>query len=226
MFGLKPNKPAGPAIVRIDATAGIFAKHDWDYVAREKVVTDLTDQRPVFVGDFGQLDTGYVHFAADGPKYVMAPAEYRPLPDQPEERNAQGQFLYRPGFRIKLHGKVLDGTRELSSTAICVCQVIERLYYEQYWPAPEAAAGKQPIVRLDGMSPIAGGRGPQQKMRYAPVFTIIGWTDRRAEWGEPTNPPPSPQKPGPAPTMIMAVPLPKTAPARDARDDLNDAIPF
>src|SRR4051812_23106167 len=133
-------------IVKFDARAGRLFRIDRDPVSSEKQIVDITQPAPQFVMDFGSIEVGYLKFGAAGPEYRMV-AEGQPLPTQPDERDERNRLVYRPGFRVKLYGRVLGGLREWSSSAGCVVNSVDDLY-EKFRADPNAAAGKIPVVTL------------------------------------------------------------------------------
>jgi len=199
-------------IVKYDANAGRFFRVDYNLDTREKVPVDITTPPPKFAIDFGSLEVGYGRFTATGPEFHVVPVEQK-LPAQPLEKDEKGRLLFRPVFRVKLYGKVLDGLREWASAANCVLETVDDLY-NKFRAAPEAQAGKIPIIELTRTMPVVFGRGARQRTLYAPCFTIVGWTDRPAAMGERTVPPPKP-----APPASAAV-------ATGPEQSLADEIPF
>jgi hypothetical protein len=198
--------------VKIDARSGRMIKITYNPDTGEKEQEDITYPPPKFAFDFGSLEVGYAHFSIAGPDFRVVP-EGQKLPDQPTDKNENGKLMFRPVFRVKLYGQILDGLRELSSSANVVMEAVDDLYQE-FRQAPEAGEGKIPIVQLTKTIPVVLGKGKRENTVYQPCFAIVGWTDRVPEMGERTVPPP------PAAARVPAeVP---TAP----RDDLNDEIPF
>jgi hypothetical protein len=166
---------------------------------------DITNPAPVFAVDFPSIEVGYVHYTNAGPDFKMVPLG-QPLPTVPSKD-------YKQCCRVKIAGQVLGGVREFSSSAKCVLNALDDLH-NKYEAAEEAAQGKIPIVKLIGTSAITTN-GPQGKTTtYAPVFEIIGWTDRFPELGEATVPTPSSRRgpdedpsSNPPPTVPPAMPF-------------------
>jgi hypothetical protein len=202
-------------IIKYDARAGRIFKQDYNFDTREKVSTDITTPPPKFAMDFGSLEVGYIKYTATGPDYKTVP-EGSAIPVQPDERDDSNRLLYRAGFLVKIYGKVLDGLREWSSSANCALEAVDDLY-NKFREAPEAHAGKIPIVELTRTLPVTNGRGAKSNTTYAPCFAIVGWTDRNTDMGARTVPPPGPAS---APDMRI-----NTAPPAPA-NPLNDEIPF
>ena len=212
-FGMQTaSTPDFADIVKYDANAGRFFRVDYNLDTREKAPVDITTPPPRFAIDFGSLEVGYGRFTATGPEFHIVPVEQK-LPAQPLEKDEKGRLLFRPVFRVKLYGKVLDGLREWASAANCVLETVDDLY-NKFRAAPEAQSGKIPIVELTRTIPVVFGRGARQRTLYAPCFSIVGWTDRVPAMGERTVPPPTP--PPSASTDVA------TGPDRS----LDDEIPF
>ena len=164
-----------------DARAGRVFRLDYDLVSRTNERVDITSPAPRFAVDFGGLQIGYVNFTPMGPDWRIAP-EGQPLPEQPVDKDKDGKLLFKPCFRVFVYGKVLNGLREFSSTAGCVLESLDDLY-AKFRDAPEARAGKVPIVELTKSIPIAVGRGERGSTVYSPCWAIVGWTERVKEFG-------------------------------------------
>jgi hypothetical protein len=213
-FGLQQTQASDiTPIVKYDARAGRFFVQNYNFDTREKVSIDITTPPPRFAVDFGSLEVGYIKYTATGPDCKTVP-EGSAIPVQPDERDEQKRLLYRAGFLVKIYGKVLDGLREWSSSANCVLEAMDDVY-NKFREAPEAHAGKIPIVELTRTIPVTNGKGAKANTTYAPCFAIVGWTDRTPDMGARSVPPP---KPPSAPDMRI-----NTAPPAH---DLNDDIPF
>jgi hypothetical protein len=174
--------------VKIDARSGRMIKITYNPDSGEKEQEDVTNPPPKFAFDFGSLEVGYAHFSPAGPDFRVVP-EGQKLPDQPMDKDEKGKLMFRPVFRAKLYGQILDGLRELSSSANVVLESVDELYQE-FRRAPEAGAGKIPIVQLSKTIPVVFGKRKHENTVYAPCFLIVGWTDRVPEMGERTVPPP------------------------------------
>lgn len=213
-FGMQTaSTPDFNDIIKFDANAGRMFRIDYNLDTREKVPTDITGPPAArFAVDFGSLEIGYGRFTATGPEFHIVPVEQK-LPAQPLDKDDKGRLLFRPVFRVKVYGKILDGLREWASLANCVLESVDDLY-NKFRVAPEAQAGQIPIVELTRTVPVVLGRGSRQRTLYAPCFSIVGWTDRVAAMGERRVPPPTP--PPPVSTDVA------TRPDRS----LDDDIPF
>jgi hypothetical protein len=212
-FGMeKTAAPDFADIIKYDANAGRMFKIDYNLDTREKTPVDITNPPPRFAVDFGSLEVGYGRFTATGPEYHIVP-EGQTLPPQPLDKDDKGRLLFRPVFRVKIYGKVLDGLREWASSANCVLEAVDDLY-NKFRETPEAQQGKIPIVELTRTIPVVFGRGARQRTLYAPCLTIVGLTDRVPAMGERTVPPPKPAPP--VSTRVTTGPEPL----------IDDDIPF
>jgi hypothetical protein len=181
-LGLTTNSNFLPIIV-YDARAGrlfkvdrILSSNGW-----EAKRLDITNPAPVFAVDFGSIEVGYVLYTNAGPDFKVVPLG-QPLPMIPSKE-------YKQCCRVRIASQVLGGVREFSSSAKCVLNALDDLH-NKYEAASEAAEGKIPIVKLGGTNAVPTN-GPQGKTTtYAPVFEIIGWTERFPELGEATVAPP------------------------------------
>lgn len=175
-------------ICKWDARAGRFFRVDraqgvdgWG-----STDVDLTMDKPKFCVDFGSIETGHMAFLPTGPDFHLAPLG-SPMPPKPSKD-------HKAGFRVKLAGNALNGVREFSSSAKSVLASIDNLH-SAFEAAPEAAAGKVPVVELSGSTTVVT-TGPNGKVTsYSPTFTIVAWVDRIAEFGDRTVPAPGAAKP-------------------------------
>jgi hypothetical protein len=194
------------------------ASFDYDPDTREKTPVDITSPPPRFAMDFGAIEVGYAHFAVTGPDYRTVP-EGQPLPPQPLDKDDKDRLMFKPVFRLKIFGKILNGLREWASSANAVLEAVDDLY-NKFRAASEAQGGKIPIVELTKTIPVQMGRGARQTTVYTPCLAIVGWTDRVAEMGPRTVPPP---KPHAVATAFVQQGVTATAPLPN---DLDDEIPF
>ena len=214
-FGMTVAAPANfQPIVKYNASAGRFFRSDYDEATRTKTDVDITHPPPRFAIDFGSIQVGYVAFTATGPSFVTVP-EGQKLPTQPADKDDKGKLIHRPGFKLTIQlSQALGGSvREWASSAGCVLEAVEDLYLK-FRAAPEAVAGKIPVVELTKVVPIATGAGMAGSV-FAPCFAIVGWTERGRLFGERTVPPPQ---------ATTAAAPPAASPQWD--QELNDIVPF
>jgi hypothetical protein len=230
LFGIEmPSGGDITPIVKFDARAGRMFKMQYNHDTREKMPVDITSPAPKFAIDFGSLEVGYGCFTATGPDLRVVPMG-QSLPSQPSDRDDKGSLKFRPIFRVKLYGKVLDGLREWASSAKVVMESVHDLY-NKFLAAQEATTGKIPIVELTSSIPVIMGKGARQTTAYAPKFAIVGWAERVPELGDRTVPSPKGKTNG-ATTGTQADPFTpdstqeQVKPAPGMVDELNDVIPF
>ena len=240
-FGMNTSGGNFLDIVKYDSRAGRMFRVDRD-MNNDKTQTDITSADMQFAVDFGTLEVGFVAFTASGPVRAMVPYDGRPLPSQPQDKDAEGKIMSRPGFRLLIAGKAVGGIREWCSNASILVNEIEVLW-DMYRVAPEAAQGRIPLVSIISTVPVTSGRGAQKSTNYKPVFVIRGWVDRLEDMGPRTVPVPRPvaamphvaPRPTPGTQGAPAAPLPETpAPAQAATRPSGastgvaapDAMPF
>jgi hypothetical protein len=144
--------------------------------------TDITMTQPPFCVDFGTLEVGWAHFAAGGPpQWALAfygqPQPARPASPGHDDQNKALQF--KSAFRVKVAGQGIGGVREFGGNSGALITGMNDLH-TRFEAAPEAAAGKIPVVRMSSTTAIKSG----QSTNYMPVFEIVTWVDRPAVLGE------------------------------------------
>jgi hypothetical protein len=147
-----------------------------------------------------------VNYTTQGPirRFVVLGKE--PLPPRPDDKNADGKPAFKQGFEIDL---ALDkasggGIRVFGSAAGCVIEAMDTLH-DAFTGAPESKAGKLPIVKIAGVTPVKSG----QSTNYKPTFAIIGWADRPASMVASVSAPAAQTAPSTGSTQVA----PPTAPA-------------
>lgn len=210
-FGMHTDSGNFLPIVKYDARAGRLFRVDKS-PSGENTSVDITGPETKFAVDLGSLQVGYVQFTANGPMRTMVPYG-QPLPPQPRDKDDAGKLLARPGFYTLIAGNALGGVREWCSNASIVVNALDDLW-QKFAAAPEAAAGKVPLVIIASIEPITSGNGSQKSTNYRPVMAIVGWVDRLAEMGERTVPAPAAAKataPPPAPASTAPVHHPQAS---------------
>ena len=191
-----------------NAITGAWESEDQDISRLAKGET------PSFVVDFGSIEVGWIEFSKP-PAFAVVPLG-KAMPAKPGEG-------FKQGFRVKVAGKLLatpEGAmvREFASTSNAVKGAMDTLH-TAFEAAPEAAAGKVPVVAFVDTRAIKTQTPQGTTTNYAPVFEIVQWVDRHAMLGERTVPPPiAGAKPAPAPAAAPA-PAPKVK-------EMEDSIPF
>jgi hypothetical protein len=130
------------------------------------IKSDITMTLPVFAWDVGSLEVGWANFQSGmSPSLIMVPFG-QTMPARPDRD-------HKAGFRSKVWNGQTDTAREFSATAGVTVAAIEALW-DLVTAAPEAAAGKIPVIRFANVSPVTTGRGTN----YAPVFELVQWIER------------------------------------------------
>ena len=151
---------------------------------------DVTMTQPTFAMDFGRLETGWVFFAKGmQPMWALVPVGQQVPAKPPSPGNdANGKPVeYRAGFRTLVKGRDIGGVREIAGNSTALINGMNALH-DEFVRAPEAHAGKIPLVKMTNVMSIKSG----QATNFQPVFTIQAWVDRTADMGERTVPPPRP----------------------------------
>ena len=187
-FGMKTTTGDFLPIVKYDARAGKMFKVD----KRMDGGSDATEipLGTKFALDTGSLEAGYVMFGPQGPVRHMKPyIEGETMPEQPQDKDAEGKMMFRPGFYAKIAGNALDGVREWCSNAAVLLNAMDELY-QQVIRAPETAAGQIPIICIVSTVAVKSGVGARSSTNYGPVFRIEGYVDRPDVLGPRTVPAP------------------------------------
>lgn len=173
------------AILKYDARAGRMFRVDREQDASGQYASDNVDVTSGFnaVMDLANVQVGWAAFRAGmAPDFRLAPLG-APMPARPEGKDEKtGKPIYGQCFKIMLAlGKSSGGgVRELASSARVVIGAIDALH-TAYEAAPEAKAGKLPVVALKSTTPVVSGQGAQKSTNYAPVFEIVKWVERPAD---------------------------------------------
>lgn len=149
---------------------------------------DVTMSQPAFAVDFGRLEVGWVHFTVGGaPQWHMV-AYGNPPPPKPASPGSdeKGKALqFRNGFRLPVAGNAIGGVREFAGNSAAMINGMNDLH-TAYEIAPEASAGKIPVVKLVNVVEVKSGQGSS----FQPVFAIQAWVDRPDVLGPRTVPAP------------------------------------
>jgi len=169
-----PKNEAGDFndIIKYDARAGRMFRIDFD--GSEKSSVEIT-QGFSAIFDLANIQVGWVRFAEkSAPDWAMVRIG-QPLPAKPSAEHRQGFKI-----NVKLAKSAGGDLREFGSAAGCVIQAMDELY-DAYAAAPEAKAGKLPVVGLSGTVMVKSGSGAKISTNYKPTLTIRQWVDRPAE---------------------------------------------
>jgi hypothetical protein len=160
---------------------------------------EVTDMTAVF--DMDNLQTGWFLFAPG-----VAPVKtFDPSLSQAAPSPGEG---FKRGFQIDVFSsKNLLGVREFSATAGIVIDAMNDLH--DHWLAgKDANAGKLPVVKCVGVTPVTNKHGTN----YKPQLEIVAWVDRPAELaGAPAKPAPAAQAAAPPPAAAQHAPPPAAA---------------
>lgn len=159
-------------VCKFDARAGRM--HKIDKTEQGKVETEISNGfKAAF--DLANIEVGWVRWAEGGAPEWNTVKVGQPRPGKPSND-------HKPVFRcdIKLATALGGDVREFASSAGCVIDAMDQLH-DAFSKAPEAAAGKLPVVALTGVTMVKSGQGQKTSTNYAPTFVIAGWIDRPAE---------------------------------------------
>jgi hypothetical protein len=213
-------------VLKYDARAGrLFlmdrVEHNGEWSTDQR---ELDTNAASFVMDFGSVEVGWFLFPKGAAPMMVTVPFGQPIPPQPaavgtvkdDRTGKERPNNFRQGFRVKVAGKALaapDGgiVRELAANANVTIEGLNDLH-TAFEAAPEAAAGKIPVVKLARSVPTKAG----QSTNYKPVFEIVTWADRPTDiLGPRTVPPPK-----------AAPPVSPAAAAQATGAHLGDQIPF
>lgn len=210
--------------VKYDAKAGRLFRVDRNQLsdgtyASENVEITNTAQ---FVADLANIRVGWINYTAQGPVRRLVVLGKDPMPERPQDKGADGKLLFKQGFEIDILLNKEGGggpARVLGSSAGCVIEAMDALH-DAYSAAPEAKAGKLPVVKITGVVPVKSG----QSTNYKPTFAIVNWLDRPnglplAADAPPTQPAQFAPKTG---STQVGAPTAKPAPQQAQMADASD----
>lgn len=130
-----------------------------------------------FVIDMAGLKTGWCLFREkSAPQWVMDKSLSEQVPRPSEEKDAQGSYLWKRGFKVLMYSPSTfagDGVREFATSATGACMGIDSLH-DQYVAQAGANPGKVPVAKYSGPLPTKVGKGATN----IPQFSIVKWVDR------------------------------------------------
>ena len=189
-MGLGLQTEAGGAggynqILKYDARAGRTFRVDREQDSTGQYASVNVDVTQGFqaVMDLAHVQVGWAAFRAGMAPDFRLVALGQAMPARPEGVDEKTKKpIYGQCFKVMLKlGKSSGGdVRELASSARVVIGAIDALH-TAFEAAPEAKAGKLPVVSLKSTTPVVSGNGAQKSTNYAPVFEIVKWVDRPAE---------------------------------------------
>lgn len=198
-----PKSSGGKPVCKFDARAGRM--HRIDKTDAGKVETEITNGfKAAF--DLANIDVGWVRWTEGGAPEWTTVKLGQPKPAKPSND-------HRPVFRvdIKLSKDLGGDVREFASSAGCVIDAMDQLH-DTFSKAPEAAAGKLPVVAITGVSMIKSGQGQKTSTNYAPNFAIVGWIERPAEMAPKAANDNGNGHAAPSPAPAANIPAPVAAP--------------
>jgi hypothetical protein len=191
--------------------------------ARLWKVDDVALNQITFVVDMDNAEAGWSRFSENAaPDFRMAKVadllNGAPYPTAPDVRTADGQPLYKKGFRcsVKIPDKLAAGkasVREFASNSFVTTRAFDKLF-DEWFLHREANAGKLPVVACKTYEEIPGKHGSN----FAPIFTIVSWIGRPADLGAKPN--------GDATKTVDTDDTAGWSTAGGKADHLDDDIPF
>ena len=182
-LGLSTGGSSGGEIVpyiKYDAKAGRLFRIDRNQTAEGTYVTDTVEITNIaqMVIDLANIRVGWINYTTQGPIRRLVVLGKEAIPERPGDKGTDGKLSFKQGFEIDLLlNKDAGGgvARVMSSAAGCVIEAMDALH-DAYTAAPESEAGKLPVVKISGVTPVKSG----QSTNYKPTFTIVNWIDRPA----------------------------------------------
>ena len=165
-------------ILKFSAKDGSFIMADRENVDGQWSTRETELETPAkVVMDMAEIEQGWMAFKP-APDFVMV-KNNQPRPERPDEVVANGQPLYKWGFRVKLANKEL-GLRELSSSSKNVYERMKSIALA-YENGKAENAGKVPVVTIDGTERVQQTLSDGQTQTWrVPKWSITGWVDRPA----------------------------------------------
>ena len=184
-FGMQTASGDFRDIVKYDARAGRMFRVDKD-TNGDKSQSEIPPGTQ-FALDLFTFEAGFVSFGPQGPVRHMVPygGPGTQLPPAPAEKDDTGKLMFRPGFWCLIAGNAIGGVREWCSNAAVLLNAMDDLW-SKVSAAPEAAAGKVPLVAISGTTPVTSGRGTTKSTNYGPIFSVTGWVPRPEQFGPAT----------------------------------------
>jgi hypothetical protein len=181
-LGISSNYNGGDIkpFIKYDAKAGRLFRVDRVQQNDGTYATDtveITDTAQMAI-DLANIRVGWINYTTQGPVRRLVVLGKEPIPPRPEDKNAEGKPSFKQGFEIDLLLDKASGggaLRVFGSAAGCVIEAMDALH-DAYSAAPEAKAGKLPIVKVAGVQPVKSA----QSTNYKPTFAIVSWIDRPA----------------------------------------------
>ncbi len=156
--------------VKFDSRSGRLFRRDKPQ-GGEAVDIDISRTFKAVI-DFENIETGWIDFmTGSAPVYAVVPIGM-PRPPKPTETAKVGVRMV-----VKLSKECGGDIRELSSNARAFGRGVDDLH-NSYLAGLRDNAGKLPVVVLKDTVAVTTGEGAKKSTNYAPVFEIVGWTER------------------------------------------------
>jgi len=163
-------------ILKFSAKDGSFILADRENVDGQWTTRETELEMPTkVVMDMAEIEQGWMAFKP-APDFVMV-KNNQPRPERPDEVDANGQPLYKWGFRVRLGNKEM-GLRELSSSSKNVYERMKSIAL-QFEAGKAENAGKVPVVTIDGTERVTQTLSDGQTQTWrVPKWSVTGWVDR------------------------------------------------
>ena len=163
-------------IIKYDARAGKFFKITRTQGEDGKWTTTQDEiASPIVAMNIADVEVGWLSFASGAPNFHMS-HNRDGMPPRPSED-------HKEAFRvlIKMSEKEGGEVRHFSHSAQCVLIAFDQLH-DLFLEAPESKdMSKCPVIGVNRTEAIKGSQG---STNYAPVFQIVKWIDRPAEFDD------------------------------------------
>jgi hypothetical protein len=204
--------------VNYDAKAGRMFRVDRSQQGDGTYATDKIEITNVvqFIADLANIRVGWVNYTSQGPIRRFVTLGKEAMPPRPSDTSAEGKPAFKQGFEIDLMlNKDAGGgvPRVFGSAAGCVIEAMDALH-DAFSTAAESKAGKLPIVKISGVSPVKSG----QSTNYKPTFSIVNWVDRPSQFAGAVTGTPSPSTAPSTGSTQVSAPVPQQAAMADAND--------
>ena len=196
---------------RVQLSDGTFSTETHEITNTAQMVMDLANIR-----------VGWINYTSQGPVRRLVVLGQEAIPPRPEDKDANGKPAFKQGFEVDLLlNKDANGgnpaPRVLGSAAGCVIEAMDALH-DAFTNAAESKAGKLPVVKISGVSPVKSG----QSTNYKPNFAIVNWIDRpQSLAGAAPQTQPSQSAPATGSTQVSA-PTQQQAPQQAQLADAGD----
>ena len=194
--------------IKFNAKGNVWAVNDG--------TEDQTIDPPRMLIDLEHMQKGWLRFREQSaPDFKLDPPG-TPLKTLVTPEPETGD--YKTGFVIQTYSSAY-GSRQFAANSFNVKEAIRALYKLYAKDAP-ANPGKVPICEVAKTEVVSGSYGNN----YRPVFSIVGWADRPADFRD--HLPEGASTPQPEQPKIVAHPAMVQQTTDAAKAPFNDEIPF